>query len=54
MPRPFTFWYRESAKRVAREPTEPRTVAMSTPSRIFEREGSSWAAAVAVDLEGGI
>jgi len=31
-------------------PWEPRTVAMSTLSRIFEREGSPWAAAVAVDF----
>jgi hypothetical protein len=51
--RPSTFWHHESAERGAR-PTEPRTVAMSTPSRIFEREGSPWAAAVAVDLKGGI
>src|SRR6202008_3739732 len=36
----------------ARESTAPRTVAMSTPSRIFEREGSPWAVAVAVDLSG--
>ena len=33
---------------------EPRTVAMSTPSRIFEREGSPWAAVVAVDSRGGV
>jgi hypothetical protein len=33
-------------------PWEPRTVAMSTPSRIFERKGSPWAAAIAVDLKG--
>jgi hypothetical protein len=34
-------------------PWEPRTVAMSTPSRIFEREGSPWAAAAAIDTRGG-
>ena len=33
-------------------PWEPRTVGMSTLSRIFEREGSPWAAAVAVDHVG--
>ena len=34
-------------------PWEPRTVAVSTLSRIFEREGSPWAAAVAVEVGGG-
>ena len=35
-------------------PWEPRTVAVSTLSRIFEREGSPWAAAVAVEVGGGM